>query len=201
MNWLSLSLLLIQFTDQPRTLLIRVVNSANIPDNVLARAGEEVQRIYRRAGIPTIWRLERTESGTQQPAANETDSFRVVVVITADCINKRTCQDKSVMGTALGSGRDGIRRAYVFSDRVYEMAWKFHKRIPVPKAEGLVMGHAIAHEVGHLMLPPPGHSRTGLMAASMDLPSIQNAVRGDLLFTALESALMRATLSGPPSAP
>jgi len=178
---------LIHFAEPPRTLVVHVVNTSNVPRDVVAWAGKEVQRIYQKAGIPIVWSLD--------PAVNETNGFQVTVVITARCINRQICRDKSVMGTALGSDRDGIPRAYVFSDHVYEMAVKFHKRAPVPRPEALVLGHAIAHEVGHLLLPPPGHTNSGLMAPRMDLPAIRDAVRGDLLFTREQSEHMRGTLS------
>jgi hypothetical protein len=55
------------------------------------------------------------------------------------------------------------------------------------------MGCAIAHEVGHLLLPP-GHTKTGVMAPEVDMRSISDALRGDLLFTPKESELIRAVL-------
>ena len=51
MNLLSLCLLWIPFAETPPTLLLRVVNTAHIPGDVLARAEIQVKRIYRQAGI------------------------------------------------------------------------------------------------------------------------------------------------------
>jgi hypothetical protein len=193
MNLLSLCLLWIPFAETPPTLLLRVVNTAHIPGDVLARAEIQVKRIYRQAGISIDWRVESIDDGARQLSVAP-NVFRAVVVIVANCVNAQTCLNKSSTGTAFGSEGKGTPWAYVFADRLYEMAGKFQKRTPVPGSEGLVLGHIIAHEVGHLLLPP-GHSFSGLMAAELNEASIRDAVRGDLTFTPEQGEFMRTVLS------
>ena len=50
---------------------------------------------------------------------------------------------------------------------------------------------AIAHELGHLLLPTAGHSDLGLMRAWWDRDDFGRAERGQLRFSAEEAALLR----------
>ncbi len=63
-------------------------------------------------------------------------------------------------------------------------------------AEGLVLGHVIAHEAGHLMLPPGAHNSTGIMKARTDSRSWNEAFRKSLLFLPEEGELIRAAMLG-----
>jgi hypothetical protein len=57
---------------------------------------------------------------------------------------------------------------------------------------GLVLGHVIAHELGHLLLQRATHSAAGLMRATLDLRLAQ---QGRLLFTAPEAQAIRAAIA------
>lgn len=58
----------------------------------------------------------------------------------------------------------------------------------------IVLAHAMAHEVGHLLLPH-GHSATGLMRAGWDGQNLRLAVRAQLKFTPEQAELIRARLT------
>ena len=57
----------------------------------------------------------------------------------------------------------------------------------------IVLAHAMAHEIGHLLLPY-GHSATGLMRAEWDRKDLRLAVHGRLNFTAEQATLIRIRL-------
>jgi hypothetical protein len=59
---------------------------------------------------------------------------------------------------------------------------------------GNLLGAAIAHEVGHLLLGPV-HSNTGVMRARFRSREIQLAGRGELLFDGGQSAKIREKIS------
>jgi hypothetical protein len=178
-------LTLMILTDPSGNLTIRIANTAAVPNDVLSRTKTEVQRIYREAGISIVW--------AREGEATLANRFEAIVVIAPKCVNRNTCQTTSALGTALGSEGQGVRRVYMFLDRVYEMALKFQKRISITEPEAVVLGHALAHELGHLLLPP-GHTASGVMASELDLASMKQATRGDLLFTAEQAAFMRVIL-------
>jgi hypothetical protein len=59
---------------------------------------------------------------------------------------------------------------------------------------GDLLGVAIVHEVGHLLLGPE-HSQAGIMRAHFGIREIRMAGKGELLFDADQAARLRATLT------
>lgn len=84
----------------------------------------------------------------------------------------------------LGQAAHLTGRAYIFSHRVARIAINYKTSV------GYVLGKVIAHEVGHLVLPEHGHSKTGIMSALMD-PRRSNAG-----FTGVQVATIQRTLAG-----
>ena len=74
---------------------------------------------------------------------------------------KRAAGD--VMGAATGTSEARGRLAYVFYPRVALLA-----RGAPYNAESRILGHVIAHEMGHLLLPPNSHSQSVVMLADWD---------------------------------
>ena len=91
---------------------------------------------------------------------------------------------KAVMGAALRT-EQGTRLAYVFPRQVEAQADHFGA------SRTLVLACAIAHEIGHLLLPTSRHSDLGLMRASWDRDDFGRAERGQLRFSNEEAALLR----------
>jgi hypothetical protein len=97
--------------------------------------------------------------------------------------------DDEKIGMAPGTATARGQLAYVFYDRVESLSEYFSTAI------GQVLGGAVAHEIGHLLLPYHAHSRSGLMRAAWVSEDFQNLARGWLLFTPEQGALMRARLA------
>jgi len=173
-------------------LCLIVENNAHVPDDVLDGARKHVERIYRQAGIEIIW-LVRNNLSAEEPDLPRVPQLTVVIV--PECISPSSCRDVTVTGTAIGSDGKGAWRAYVFWKRVLTMARIVKNAMPLPYPESLILGHAIAHESGHVLLPV-GHTKSGLMAAQMDAMAIQIAIRGKLLFLPEQAARMRRILAG-----
>ena len=60
---------------------------------------------------------------------------------------------------------------------------------------GAVLGHTIAHEVGHLLLPRGTHGPAGLMRATWRMEDMRDAAQGHLGFSPAEAAIIRARLA------
>jgi len=94
----------------------------------------------------------------------------VILAARAERMLSRQAIHRSVVGVAARGGD----RAYVFYERLTHLA-RFRNR-----SVGTVIGIAIAHEVGHLLLSEHAHSRSGIMRADLNLQELipQEFTRG-----------------------
>ena len=77
--------------------------------------------------------------------------------------------------------------------------WIFYPRIRAYSAElgmdaSQLLGHVMAHEMGHLLLPYGAHSLAGLMRPAWDRAQVRAAAEGLLTFTPDQAALIRERL-------
>ena len=56
----------------------------------------------------------------------------------------------------------------------------------------VVLGHVIAHEMGHLLLGQGGHSRTGLMTANWDRSELEQVIQRTFIFNSQQAKEIRA---------
>jgi hypothetical protein len=173
-------------------LRILVYDYAGVSPGILARAERDAARIYRRIGVRTHWVLCRS-------------SAEPVVVLPECAIPRRPDlvelrllprwmangfqPDHRACGLTLLSREDGSGvSANVFSNRAEEVArWQ---RLD----HGLILGHFIAHELGHLILGPGGHSASGIMRTPWRESEFTAASRGALRFSYSEGEKIRARL-------
>ena len=92
----------------------------------------------------------------------------------------------STLGIAAQPERGTPASASVFYDRVEQLAKGGTASVPV------VLGHAGAHEIGHLLLGSNSHTPQGLMRARWSRQDLQNASIGNLLFTSEQTQAMSA---------
>ena len=116
----------------------------------LARAKTIAGHIYSQAGVTLQWTIDET-----------TTVNRTLTVVISTSAMARAGLTPDAMGVAPTPG-DGSRgtTAFVFSDRVAAFA-ESHRL-----AEADVLACALAHEIGHLLLPPNAHAANGIMRAS-----------------------------------
>ena len=160
----------------------------SIPPNVVSRAKAEMTRIYRHAGIKVLWTdtAPTTISPDTRPSPTSSGPELTLIILSREMTDQLT-----VATTALGGAADTRehrgRITYVFYDRVEQIARTYLNTSPRRGTYDIdnvtVLAHAMAHEIGHLLLPY-GHSPTGLMRAGWDEQDLRLAVRGRLIFTA-----------------
>jgi len=159
------------------TLVLQMHNLAGAPPAMVNRALSELGRMYDNVGVHLDW----------DEAANRRryDSTAVrVVLLPYETGDLRYAAD-TVMGAAMRTAGDAPL-VYVFYRRVRAEA----ERHGVSTA--LVLACAMAHELGHLLLPGRRHSRDGLMRACWSSDDFHRADQGLLRFSADEAALVRA---------
>jgi hypothetical protein len=165
--------------ERPSALVgVRLFNHAAVDAETLDRARVEVARIYREAGVQIEW------PGTD--TASSADGFTVQMIIRRKAVG--VTADPRVMGTTLGDDHPAGGTAFVFYERVLNTA---HAR---EQDVAQVLGYAIAHEIGHLLLPSPAHASTGIMRAEWNGDDLRHMAGGALTFTPTQVELIRAKL-------
>jgi hypothetical protein len=155
-------------TQEPRTVRLQLRVDVKVPDDVLDDARKEVDRIFAESGFDVVW----------------TDAAPQVTVKIASQVLGYARAASPVMGAASRTANGPV--AHVFFRQVQDFARIYHIDL------NTMLGHVIAHEVGHLLLPTYSHSPTGLMRGEWDKTQVRDAVRGALTFTDGQAQKIRA---------
>jgi hypothetical protein len=99
--------------------------------------------------------------------------------------------DGTVSNVTMGFAESGTSAATILYDRVDHFARRYHIKREV------LLGYGIAHELGHLLLPPNSHSPAGVMRSNLDL---QLASAKRLRFTSEQAASILERLEASPAA-
>jgi len=173
--------------DEPQApvICVRVINTAQVDENTLSIALDRAGLIFRDADVRAAW-LRCPARSSQTANLAECSTINVSTLIL-----RITCQPAtgSVSRNALGfavTAQGGSVYATVFRDWVSALAQS--GRYP----EAVLLGHAIAHELGHLLLNSSTHARYGLMAARWRDAELDRAAVGLLLFSPAEASCIRA---------
>lgn len=184
-------------------IVLHVCDDDSIPLNVVSRAKAAMSRIYRDAGIEIVWSREApTTTGADGPHSLTSSDPQLTLVILSRELTDQLTVVTTALGGAVGTRRFRGRTAYVFYNRVERVARTY---LNTSRRRGtndtdivIVLAHAMAHEVGHLLLPY-GHSDTGLMRADWDAKDMRLAVHGRLNFTGEQAELMLTKLLALPA--
>jgi len=158
---------------------VRVVllNDGVLPTDLAERAQTEVARLYKLIDVEVVWVAASVQAD---------EDLRVIKVTTWE---PREDQFPSALGmTPAQPGKRGTR-GYVFWGRVQRYAQKY--------AVGFdsLLAAAIAHELGHMLLPEGSHSKMGLMHGSWDSSHFRSAAAGLLHFSPESAKMIRRGLT------
>lgn len=174
------------------SLTIRIYDYAHIPEQTLARAMETTQTIYQKTGIQV--RLVRCRVAPSDPLLHgchreSTGPSVIQVRILPEEMASMARLDRRVFGFAMTATRPeyGVI-ANVFYHSVQRLAADHDYR---GYKAGVVLGHVLAHEVGHLLLGDGGHSKLGVMRISWGKAELFLAHTGGLNFTRDEATQIR----------
>lgn len=157
--------------------LVMLQNEANAPSDLVERAKSEVARLFRLIEVEIAWATDVPEPGTR---------LRVVSITTWEPSDQSV--QPSVLGyTQIAPGKRGIR-GYVFWRRVERASHTFTASLDN------VLAVAIAHEIGHMLLPNGRHAKRGLMGAPWDASHFRSASAGLLTFSPDSAASIRREL-------
>jgi hypothetical protein len=172
----------------PRTqVTIAIHNDARVPESVLTEAAQEASRIFRQAGVETDWIVchsSNAGTSTQPDCLSPVDlthySLRIVM-----------------WSSRLGDSTFGIaflseKGVGTYSDVFYPSVEKLHSDCDTSLSR--VLGHVMAHEIGHLLLGSQSHSALGIMQPHWQRAELRRIGMGTLLFTAEQARSMRQKL-------
>jgi hypothetical protein len=153
--------------------LVMLQNDANAPSELVERAKAEVTRLFGLIDIDIAWVIDVPKPGTR---------LRVVSITTWEPSDQNV--QPSVLGyTQTAPEKRGVR-GYVFWRRVELTSLTFTARLD------RLLAVAIAHEVGHMLLPDGKHAKTGLMRAPWDAGHFRAASAGLLTFSSDSAVLI-----------
>ena len=161
---------------------VLVYDYAGVQADTLVKAEQETSRIFRHSGVEVTWRPCRIP-GSSVPLE---------------------CPDPSPMTPALRL----VSRFQLIGDRVHAEAMgystgdfatvsvEFAQRLEESGGAQLpeILGHIMAHEIGHLLLPGERHSVSGIMKARWRSDDWRLVCQGELNFAPEQSRFLRAEL-------
>jgi hypothetical protein len=157
-------------------------NHASASADVFAAAKSLLERIFAAAGVDIRW------VDPAAPGPNTASALRLLV-------RRSEEKSKTQMGKAFTDHPEcGGGTAFVFYAAVLHQA---HREGQDPAG---LLAYAMAHELGHLLLPAPGHSATGVMRPLWDGDDLGHIRNRTLAFTAAQAAMIarRATACDAP---
>lgn len=156
-------------------ILVLIHNYADVVPTVLTRAEKAAGRILATARVQVHW-VECPESPqAPQQCHNASDPLSFVVQLLPAGATRREAPSGS-LGFAVPPERGHFGSfAGVFCDHVERLSSDGF-------SEPVILGHAIAHEIGHLLLGIQGHSDSGIMKAEWHRQELERAVNGILVF-------------------
>ena len=182
LGWLGLLLVVwgasgTDASDRPRV-VVHVDDRAGVYAHDFAAARQEVELIFGEAGIAVTWAEGRFPASIIGPSAAK-DGRRHVALLLVNADD----DPKPSAGCTLGFAARKPPVAYAFYNRVAELG----QLRPIDVR--VVLGRVIAHELGHVLLPPSAHSPYGIMRSNLDLEPV-NPDR----FTGAQARALRSVL-------
>jgi hypothetical protein len=179
---------------------VTVYDKANLPEQFAQRAADNLRLIFRQAEIEVEWVSGAPEAdeatlviydglaaGRDQEHRLACRARREIAVAIMPAAPSSLPQ--SVLGVALPFASAGLN-VRVYRDRIAAAAVSRGAQLPE------VLGHAIAHEIGHVLLRSSAHDGNGLMAGVWKAREYAWIATGSMFFTREQSKRMRATIDG-----
>ena len=194
-SWLLLGLAATLQSQEPGSaakIQVFVYNYAGLPAGTLAQAEQEAARIYHLTGIETEW-LDcplTPEQAEQYPACRLpiTPTRLAVGVLSRAMADTIKLSPKTFGEAYIPADGSFARFAKVCGYCAAELA------AGLEVTHGVMLGHLMAHELGHLLLGQGSHGASGLMHVPWHRKELQKVSQGALMFMSWEGDRMRAQI-------
>jgi hypothetical protein len=179
--WLiSLALWPLPVSAQPQ-ITVALFDRAGLPRQVREAMKKETAQIFREAGVALEWVDCETVGTPSTECAEALGAARLRM----ELVPGRDKKTPWVAGVAIVQGSSSVYTC-LYTERVRELAqkasWDF----------GDLLGHAAAHELGHLLLRSAGHTPAGVMRASWEVKDLWDLPHAGLIFLPGQLRVIRA---------
>ncbi len=172
---------------------IAIYDDVQLSQRVLTEAENEATKVYQRAGIVMSWIECKLKADAQPDLRCQASPSRINLQLRI--IRRTSKSSDDIFGVAFLSAEG----TGVYSDVFYDSVEKLNRDWHVGLAR--VLGHVMAHELGHLLLGSNAHSRQGIMCPRWHGEELHRASMGAFLFSPEQSRFMRERLSSAASSP
>jgi hypothetical protein len=171
-----------QVKDEPNPkITLRVDDFAHLDPVVLAGARQVTTEIFRKAGVETVWldcAVYQTDCG------QKTERPQFMLRILAPSMEKAINVDEA-LGFAMPCDDDANTCLfYIFYSRISALT-EAHA-----VGSHRLLGHVMAHEIGHTLLGRNAHDLYGIMQASLPLGNVEQT----LFFTSVQAKRLQTEL-------
>jgi hypothetical protein len=168
-------------------LKVQVYNLAGVPEGTLVQAEETAASIFHNAGIKLLWAdCSSLHKEIEHRVCSTIESAPVVIIkILPQVMAERSGIPQRKFGAAVPPNL-----AFILFDRVEKITRDTGFSRP------RVLGHIMAHELGHLMLPAETHSAHGIMSETLISRDCERPGIMLLMFTRAQGGRMRQRLHG-----
>jgi len=191
---------------------ISVHNDAGIPAATLRAAELEASRVFRQSGIEVRWlncplppagpENQQSPENPENPRNPQNQESSENTKNLDQCAAAHFPQHLQlrIAKRSLNLNEFAMGISYLSADSVGCYADLFYQRVAQMHETSQVgmssiLGHGIAHEIGHLLLGTNSHAPTGIMRARWEKAELASVSKGTLFFSTLESRQMRNKLA------
>jgi hypothetical protein len=178
-------------------LVVRTYDTHGVPPADLAEAYATAGAILESAGIFVLWQpcevperaaIVRVHAGI--PPSGACDHSLAPAELSVRIVSATSFSGRDSLGYSMVDVQRKVGwMATVFADRVADLsAGSFCSR-------GRLLGRAMAHEIGHLLLGSVDHAHRGLMRARWTTRELDLERLSDWLFSTAEGVMMRRALA------
>ena len=173
-----------------RVINVLIYNHAKVPPATLKLAKSRASTVLGVAGLAPVFldgpltadELSTNSACEQVPAGPTSLYLRILPKV----MSARFGAEWNKFGFAQLSTANGFATdAWVFFHRANDLAETG------VSSRAVILGHLVAHEIGHLLLGVGGHSAEGIMTAKWDRSTLLSADRGVLRFTPKQACRMQ----------
>jgi hypothetical protein len=162
-------------------LVVRLYDSAGVPARALERARDTAGITLAAIGIEPIWRPCHATGCIAGPKPHEVE----IRIVKATAFSERGSLGFAAVDVEQRAGT----LATLYVDRIDTLA------VAAGIDSGTLLGRALAHEIGHLILGTADHAQHGLMRAMWTINELRRDSLIDWVFSAPQGAEMRLRLA------